>query len=211
MKSSATTVCERGLLAVLVLAGCVAEPDGLRWNAPYTGSIGDDGSSDDGEIPPPQDGGKDDDGGPPKPTDGGSSSGDVEDVDGSSSGEPDDTTGDAGEPPPPPDDAESAGEPPGDPGEQPPTGPWSSCDDVPCANGMGCLQGESQGAACTVACAGADPASCPAAPGDIVEPICLAVGGDSVCALDCTGGLPCPTGMVCVLDNDDDGPIEVCL
>jgi len=37
------------------------------------------------------------------------------------------------------------------------------------------------------------------------------VGGDSVCALGCEGGLTCPGGMICINETDDLGPISICI
>lgn len=219
--SSATTVC-RFALAIVGLAACAAEAEGVRWDAPFGGSIAepeDDAESDDTSPPAPVDSGDDPDG-PPKPTSDSSEDpidtdagtwGDVEDTDASSSGfDPSDvdssSTGDDTDDIPPADSDMDA-----DPGTQPAVGPWSSCEGTTCQVGMGCLQGQVQGAVCTVACNGFDPASCPASPGDTVEPVCISVMGQGVCALDCSGGLVCPVGMTCVVDNDDGGQIEVCL
>ncbi|MBX7079326.1 MAG: hypothetical protein K1X88_09090 [Nannocystaceae bacterium] len=208
--SWATTVCDRRIVAVvLALAGCDRETSGVRWGVPWAGSVGDDASSSsssDGGVAEPMDGGTPaDTDGPTLPKPGGSEG----ETDASTSD--DATTGDDASTsgaPPPVDEPDSAG---ADAGVRPDSGPWSSCADGVCAPGLGCLQGESAGATCTAACVGFDPGGCPPPPGEVVTTICIAVAGQGVCALDCSGGLSCPAGMQCVLDHDDDGPIEVCL
>lgn len=101
----------------------------------------------------------------------------------------------------------------GDPGTLPGSGPWSACVDTSCGPGYGCLQATmGGGGVCTVGCiAPGDASACPAAPGDIVAPICILAQGQPVCALDCTGGLTCPSGSTCSVETDDLGSIEVCL
>lgn len=216
----ATTVCRLvATLAIVGVGACTADADGVRWNAPFGATI-DEGnaSSDDGAPTGPLDSGDDHDDGPPKPTSDTQAPGDDDDDDtttddggsttddgGTTWHDVDETSSSGGEVPP----ADSGMD--ADPGTQPANGPWSSCEGATCSVGMGCLEGQLQGGVCTVACVGFDPTSCPASPGATVEPVCISVLGTGVCALDCTGGLVCPAGMTCVVDNDDDGPIEVCL
>jgi len=38
----------------------------------------------------------------------------------------------------------------------------------------------------------------------------MAIQGYDLCALDCSDGKTCPGGMVCLPDEDSNGPIAVC-
>lgn len=97
---------------------------------------------------------------------------------------------------------------------QPETSWWSHCiagsgctDDLICM-----LNGDGDDGVCTSLCNPAgDGMSCGASPGGTATPGCLNVGNSSICALDCSGGKTCPSGMLCLADTDDDGPIEICL
>ncbi len=165
----------------------------------------DDGQSTD--DPPPQTTGDDsgDDTGRPGTTGG-------VDGDGSTSGPP----------PPPP---ETTGDPTtgmggtfgddGGNGMQPGSGWWAHCvpNMIACDPGFACLSTDAgSDGVCTMACNPAgSPAACGASPGGTNMPVCLSVGGDSVCALGCDGGLTCPGGMICVNETDDTGPISICI
>lgn len=121
----------------------------------------------------------------------------------------DDTTTGA----PEPDDTGTGAPDDPDPGVLPNDGPWSECSGASCDPGYACIEpAEGAGGVCTVGCvAQGDASACPAAPGEIVAPVCITVQGIPLCALDCSGGLQCPSGSSCVVDNDDNGAIAVCL
>lgn len=124
----------------------------------------------------------------------------------------DDTT--TGAPEPDEDDDTSTGAPDDpDPGVLPSDGPWSECSGASCDPGYACIEPmQGAGGVCTVGCVAAgDASACPAAPGEIVAPVCITVQGTPLCALDCSGGLQCPSGSTCVIDSDDNGAIAVCL
>jgi hypothetical protein len=116
----------------------------------------------------------------------------------------------------PPDDG-STGAPP-DAGEQPLSGPWSTCtsqsdcvDDPPTT---GCLTAaQSTVGVCTWECTTpGDASDCPSAPGETATPTCVAgPAGLSICALDCSNGETCPTSMNCVATDSSAGPVEICL
>jgi hypothetical protein len=125
---------------------------------------------------------------------------------------------------PPPMGSSSDGEPPGsegtfgggnDAGMQPDSGWWAHCipSSIACDAGFACLSTDAgSDGVCTTTCNPAgDASSCGASPGGTTEPICLTVGGDSVCALSCEGGLTCPGGMLCINESDDLGPISICI
>jgi len=88
---------------------------------------------------------------------------------------------------------------------QPSSGMYSHCLSVSdCDPGFGCLTNDTAtDGFCSVLCEPVgDPSGCDADPGGALEPICtVAGGGESVCALDCSGGQPCPGGMVCTADS----------
>lgn len=121
----------------------------------------------------------------------------------------DDTTTGA----PEPDDTSTGAPYVPDPGVLPSDGPWSACTGASCGPGYACIeQTQGAGGVCTVGCiAPGDASGCPAAPGEIVVPVCITVQGLPLCALDCSGGLQCPGGSTCVIDSDDNGAIAVCL
>lgn len=102
-----------------------------------------------------------------------------------------------------------------DAGMQPESGWWAHCipNSIGCDAGFACLSPDAgNDGVCTMACSPpGDASSCGASPGGTTEPVCLSVGGDSVCALGCEGGLTCPGGMVCLNENDDTGPISICI
>jgi hypothetical protein len=105
------------------------------------------------------------------------------------------------EPPPEP-TGDDAGPPPD--GAQPGAGMYAPCLDAGACPGLGaCFQTldattmmPSDGFCTIVGCA--DPAlDCDPSPGGTAVPACYTTGGSSVCALDCSGGATCPTGMTC--------------
>ncbi|MEM6997092.1 MAG: hypothetical protein AAF721_41695 [Myxococcota bacterium] len=101
-----------------------------------------------------------------------------------------------------------------DGGEQPDTGMWSSCDGGgSCGGGLTCLGTDDMTmGVCTTTCAPAgNPAGCGGTPGGTATPSCLAVGGQSICALSCADDESCPGGMTCVPETDDAGAIAICL
>lgn len=102
-----------------------------------------------------------------------------------------------------------------DAGMQPDSGWWAHCipNQIACDAGFSCLSTDAgNDGVCTSVCNPAgNPGSCGASPGGTAQPVCLSVGGDSVCALGCEGGLTCPGGMICVNESDDQGPISICI
>ncbi|MEX1368609.1 MAG: hypothetical protein AB1Z98_36110 [Nannocystaceae bacterium] len=56
-----------------------------------------------------------------------------------------------------------------------------------------------------------NPGACGPVPGGTTTPVCLTVGGQSICALGCEGGLSCPGEMICINESDDTGPISICM
>lgn len=100
-------------------------------------------------------------------------------------------------------------------GMQPASGWWAHCipNSIACDAGLVCLSTDAgNDGVCTNVCnPPGNPGSCGASPGGTNMPICLSVGGDSVCALGCEGGLTCPGGMICINESDDLGPISICI
>lgn len=97
---------------------------------------------------------------------------------------------------------------------QPETSWWSHCiASAECTDDLVCLlNGAGDDGVCTNFCSPAgDATSCGASPGGTAAPTCLNAGTSSICALDCADGKTCPSGMLCLSDTDDDGPIEICL
>lgn len=79
---------------------------------------------------------------------------------------------------------------PFEPGEQ-----YADCvEGFECVNEW-CLSPVDEPGFCTITCASVDDCEFP----DVGEalPTCLAVGGESACALDCDDGRECPSGMRC--------------
>jgi hypothetical protein len=167
------------------------------WQLP--GSSGDQGSgpATGGSTMDAADGSESTAGPPP----GGSSGDPSTSSPGSSDGEPADTQGTFG-------GAD-------DNGMQPESGWWAHCipNSIACDAGFACLTTDAgNDGVCTAQCnPPGDPGSCGASPGGTAEPVCLSVGGDSVCALGCEGGLTCPGGMICINESDDAGPISICI
>lgn len=160
-------------------------------------------------------------GGSGEPATDGSTGGSAGTADGTDTGPATTADPSSGEPPPPP-MSSSDGDPGGtfdgsndDAGMQPDSGWWAHCipNSIACDAGFACLSTDAgNDGVCTMACNPAgDPSSCGASPGGTSEPVCLSVGGDSVCALGCEGGLTCPGGMICVSESDDLGPISICI
>lgn len=89
--------------------------------------------------------------------------------------------------------------------DQPSSGMYSHCLSVnDCDPGFGCLTNETAtDGFCSILCEPVgDPSGCDPDPGGVLDPMCtVAGGGESVCALDCSGGQPCPGGMVCTADS----------
>lgn len=111
----------------------------------------------------------------------------------------------------PPDSGTFGGD---DGGMQPASGWWAHCTStIGCDAGFSCLTTDAgTDGVCTSACSPAgNAASCGDSPGGTTQAVCLSVGGDSVCALGCEGGLSCPGGMICISESDDLGPIEICI
>ncbi len=102
-----------------------------------------------------------------------------------------------------------------DAGMQPDSGWWAHCipSQIACDPGFACLSTDAMNdGVCTDQCVPAgDASSCGASPGGTSTPVCLSVGGDSVCALGCENGETCPGGMVCINESDDTGPISICI
>lgn len=100
-------------------------------------------------------------------------------------------------------------------GMQPGNGWWAHCipNSIACDPGFFCLSTDAgTDGVCTNVCnPPGNAGGCGASPGGTNMPICLTVGGDSVCALGCEGGLTCPGGMICISESDDLGPIEICI
>lgn len=100
-------------------------------------------------------------------------------------------------------------------GMQPDSGWWAHCipNSIACDPGFACLTTDAgNDGVCTAVCnPPGNPAGCGASPGGTTMPVCLSVGGDSVCALGCEGGLTCPGGMICINETDDLGPISICI
>lgn len=97
---------------------------------------------------------------------------------------------------------------------QPGSGMWSSCHGGgSCDASLTCLGTDDMALGiCTTECSpAANPAACGAVPGGTAVASCLSVGGQSICAIDCSGGLTCPAGMDCIAETDDTGAIEICL
>jgi hypothetical protein len=105
-------------------------------------------------------------------------------------------------------ESSSSGEPPS--GGQPATGMYAHCYDMffdnctapstICVNITGEMEGFCTADGCN------NPAlDCDAAPGGTAAPFCLAAGGYSLCALDCSGGASCATGMSCESVSFDGG------
>ncbi len=97
---------------------------------------------------------------------------------------------------------------------QPETSWWSHCiAGAECTDDLVCLlNGAGDDGVCTSLCSPpGDATSCGASPGGTAAPTCLNAGTTSICALDCSTGKSCPSGMLCLSDDDDDGPIEICL
>lgn len=100
---------------------------------------------------------------------------------------------------------------------QPDAGWWSHCLSNPDCTAddpdlLCLLNTDSTDGVCIGRCEPAgNAASCDASPGGTAEPRCLTVGVGSYCALDCSGGRTCPAGMICLSDEDDVGPIEICI
>ena len=89
---------------------------------------------------------------------------------------------------------------PGDVGPQPGSGMWAHClDATDCIAPFGCLTDDTMtDGFCTMLCEPAgNPAACGAGPLGTTVTCTTASGGESICALDCMSGQPCPTGMVC--------------
>jgi hypothetical protein len=88
---------------------------------------------------------------------------------------------------------------------QPSSGMYSHCLSVnDCDAGFGCLTNDTAtDGFCSILCEPVgDPAGCEPDPSGVLDPVCtVAGGGESVCALDCSGGQSCPTGMVCTADS----------
>ncbi len=116
-------------------------------------------------------------------------------------------------PPPPPMEGTMGGTFGDDSGGQPDSGPYSQCVGGSCEPGLTCIVPELiVDDMCVESCLPAgDPSSCTPAPGGDSTPICLAVNGSSYCALDCSGGRSCPSGMVCHDEADDSGPQSICI
>jgi hypothetical protein len=78
---------------------------------------------------------------------------------------------------------------------------------------MGCLTNEQlNDGYCTLECNGSDdPSNCDMPPGGTAVTGCIVVSNLNLCALDCSGGKSCPGGMVCTMETDQNGPIEVCM
>jgi hypothetical protein len=99
-------------------------------------------------------------------------------------------------------------------------GAYEPCPDGNCTTGT-CLNGDPPNdnkSFCAPNCSPAgDPSGCPPPPSGDAPPMCIDVGDEqggnvqSFCALDCSGGQTCPTGMTCVQDSDQNGPITICL
>jgi hypothetical protein len=205
----------RWAFAVVLCSGCAIGGADERGGVAYTsgGPVSETGSD--------------------EPRDDESSSDDGSDADSASGPQPtlplppddddDGSTGDATTGDPAPSDDTTTGVPNGesstgapddpDPGVLPSDGPWSACSGASCDPGYACIeQTQDEGGVCTVGCvAPGDASACPAAPGEIVAPVCITVQGIPLCALDCSGGLQCPSGSSCVIDSDDNGAIAVCL
>lgn len=85
-------------------------------------------------------------------------------------------------------------------GPQPGSGMWSHCTDPSmCDEGLGCLSndGATDGYCSSLCEPAGDPSGCATPPAGTGVTCTMAGGGESVCALDCSSGKPCPTGMVC--------------
>lgn len=98
--------------------------------------------------------------------------------------------------------------------EQPANGWWAHCTQaIGCDAGFACLTTDvGDDGVCTALCNPAgNPAGCGPSPGGTTMPVCLSVGGQSICALGCEGGLTCPGGMICINESDDTGPISICI
>jgi hypothetical protein len=97
---------------------------------------------------------------------------------------------------------------------QPVSGWWSHClGNADCSDGLVCMLNDDEtDGVCTDFCSPAqDPTSCGVSPSESVSTTCLEISAGSVCALDCAGGMTCPSGMVCLMDTDNNGPIAICL
>jgi hypothetical protein len=215
MRTFAKTLLQiPSVLVGVFLAGCSLQTDsgGLGFDEPEPG------------IPPPghdgtgDSGAGDTDAGETDPDD---TSGAVDDTgdDGDTSDEPGGTGSGGG-------GATSIGDDPGDSGsddtgagdttsgdtgtaggagDQPTSGMYSHCLSVnDCDPGFGCLTNDTAtDGFCSILCSPVgDPSGCDPDPGGVLDPICtVAGGGESVCALDCSGGESCPAGMVCTADS----------
>jgi hypothetical protein len=194
-----------GLLAVTatVLGGCSAEDDGgegSSFGGSYTTAMdsGDDmtGTGESGAEM----------GGEETTGDGGETTGTSTDTSTSTSTGDTDTGGFV----PPSDESGGGGD-----------GAYAPCPGGMCLNGESCLSGEgpNEGKSyCAEICSPAgNPANCPDPPDGDAMPICIDVndgmggGNTSYCALDCSGGETCPTGLSCVDETDANGAIKICL
>ncbi|MCH9684345.1 MAG: hypothetical protein K0V04_23120 [Deltaproteobacteria bacterium] len=115
--------------------------------------------------------------------------------------------------PPPPMESSGEGTFGDDSGGQPDSGPYSACVGGSCGAGLTCIIPELiNDDLCVQNCTPAgDPSNCAPAPGGDASPICLSVNGSSYCALDCSGGQACPSGMICHDEADDAGPQSICI
>ncbi len=179
------------------------------------GPIGTDGTRDEDEDEDEDDSGTDD-GGPSDPPSDDPQSGD------SSGGEmpPGDTSGGPADPMDDGMDPMDGGmDPPPGGGAQPGVGMYAACsedDFASCTPTQGCMTIELPtgpvGYCTAIGCLN-PAADCDAAPaGSSVAPMCIPVGTDTVCALDCSAAA-CPTGMECLLlalDEAGTMTAEVC-
>jgi hypothetical protein len=97
-------------------------------------------------------------------------------------------------------------------GAQPDEGLYSHClASDECTIGNCILRGDHTNGFCTQECYEGDPDLCAPSPGGTAERTCIQVVGLQICALDCSSGKTCPTGMDCVAENDELGPREICI
>ncbi len=98
----------------------------------------------------------------------------------------------------------------GDPIERPESGMWSACaDQSDCGDLPLCVFPSGELGFCTQSCE--LDLDCPASYAPPDHPVCVPLGDERPsCALDCGGGVGCPTGMRCLDVDTPEGARKLC-